>query len=451
MVNPAVPASFASRLFSKPLHQRTASSVEGVASAGSGVASSAPFLDVSKLDVRAGRNWLRLRLDDYGWGEPVPITLGTTAPRAVPLRVACGSERIAVSLGRNESRLREIDLVTRPGEPALVWVAPRDVGESGRATDRIVVSTPDGTLSIAVWVEPVCGIWRSDATARGDAAPSPEPRESDAAWQRTDLVHRFPATRVKDELIMCMDAGRAWLYGQRRGGRKAPRLLDSAEVPGVTGPTVTAVLPRSAHEPGGSVFHGDAGAGAHVIDVEGSAAVGTARCRKVAAADGHAWRTATVLADGSLLLCDGDRRWRLYDPETRTFSTVGDTLMPLTGVPRLDPDGSVVADEVRYFPPYLWRGPRPFIKHVPGGDGLRCGAEFAIRAGGDSLDASVRVGLLAVGGDRAMHWLPVGPVRQTTQGSTVRAGAPVRPGDYRLVVMDGSGVPSNAVPVSIVD
>jgi len=138
----------------------------------------------------------------------------------------------------------------------------------------------------------------------------------------------------------------------------------------------------------------------------------------------------TLLADGTVLVSGGSERgWgdqnsgpvydaELFDPESETFSAAAraatDRRHHSTAL--LQPDGTVVkagstggfgdlrdahgyvwldvhTDAERYFPPYLWRGPRPSVVGIEAeaGPTLRYGSAFTVVASGDSLDAGSRL------------------------------------------------------------
>ncbi|MGD3112141.1 galactose oxidase-like domain-containing protein [Streptomyces sp. YGL11-2] len=221
---------------------------------------------------------------------------------------------------------------------------------------------------------------------------------------------------------------------------------------------------------------------------------------------------ATLLADGTVLVTGGSktgwgdqnreevRQAELFDPERETFTRAAraktdrryhsTALLQLDGTVlkagssggfgnnrkldngkydiSIDPKNrrawtQVHTDAERYFPPYLWRGPRPSVHDVAGQAGgatLRYGDGVEITASGLSLDDDVRVAIIRLGStthgndmDQRYVWLPVDRREQhkdqrwTITVTPPRNPAAAPPGDYQLIVVDGHGVPSEGVIV----
>lgn len=208
---------------------------------------------------------------------------------------------------------------------------------------------------------------------------------------------------------------------------------------------------------------------------------------------------ATLLADGTVLVSGGAQQgWgdlnsepvlacELFDPQSETFQPAAPagTERRYHSTALLQPDGTVLkagstggfgedrnpdgyvwmrprTDAERYYPPYLFRGPRPLIVHIDPDDGGGVGydRELTVIAAGDSLDPQARVAVIRAGStthgndmDQRYVWLEVtGHEQQANWTITARtpanpAAAP--PGDYLLVVVDGIGVPSEARPIRL--
>jgi hypothetical protein len=111
----------------------------------------------------------------------------------------------------------------------------------------------------------------------------------------------------------------------------------------------------------------------------------------------------------------------------------------------------------RYWPPYLFAGPRPTIVGINGsGDGtvLKYNAQVIVSAVGGTLDdkvgaALIRLGSLTHGNDMDQRyvWLvttaaSAGTGKWTICLATPTSPAAAPPGDYQLVLLDSHGVPS---------
>jgi hypothetical protein len=206
---------------------------------------------------------------------------------------------------------------------------------------------------------------------------------------------------------------------------------------------------------------------------------------------------ATLLADGTVLVSGGARRgWanknsdpvreaELFDPEHESFQAAASAELDRRyhATALLQPDGTVLkagshggfspdrddrgwvwirshTDAERYFPPYLWRGPRPRITGVDTAT-LRYDSVFTVTAEGAGLDNRTRLAVIRLGSvthgfdmDQRYVWLNV--TSRVAEGNTWRVSAALPrnpaaapPGDYLLVVVDGSKVPSPARLVRI--
>lgn len=216
---------------------------------------------------------------------------------------------------------------------------------------------------------------------------------------------------------------------------------------------------------------------------------------------------ATLLADGQVLVSGGSQKgWgnqnhdfvyaaELFDPETETFAPAADanTDRRYHATALLQPDGTVLkagstggyddtrhpdgtykylnahTDAERYYPPYLWRGPRPYATRADGPDGspLRYGRSLVLRAQGPGVGPRTRAALIRLGStthgnemDQRYVWLHTephlaDPAHGETQPSCTLTVTPpsnpaaAPPGDYLLVVVDDSGVPSEGTTVRL--
>lgn len=219
---------------------------------------------------------------------------------------------------------------------------------------------------------------------------------------------------------------------------------------------------------------------------------------------------ATLLADGSVLVSGGSangwgdmnknpvKQAELFDPETEKFTPAASNLTDRRyhSTALLQPDGtllkagstggfgnernpgdkgykwtSVHTDAERYYPPYLWRGPRASIGGITsGGDEagsgdsgdsgeaqvLRYGSSFTLSMAGSSVDGRTRVAIVRLGStthgnemDQRYVRLDVRDRRETDTGWELNVAVPANPasappGDYYVLVVDSTGVPSEA-------
>ncbi|TGB03162.1 glyoxal oxidase [Streptomyces sp. MZ04] len=226
-------------------------------------------------------------------------------------------------------------------------------------------------------------------------------------------------------------------------------------------------------------------------------------------ADQRAWRRipglrngrvlcdATLLADGSVLVSGGSangwgdmnknpvKQSELFDPVTEKFTPAASNLTDRRyhSTALLQPDGTLFkagstggfgnernpgdkgykwtythTDAERYYPPYLWRGPRPSIGELTstGGEVLRYGGEFTLPVSGASADGRTRVAVVRLGStthgnemDQRYVWLDVRERRETDTGWELTVAVPANPasappGDYYVLAVDSAGVPSEA-------
>lgn len=228
---------------------------------------------------------------------------------------------------------------------------------------------------------------------------------------------------------------------------------------------------------------------------------------------------ATLLADGMVLVSGGSEEgWtnenppsdpneefkfklrppvydaELFDPEEQVFKKAAraQTARRYHAVALLLPDGTVLkagstggfdadfdksrplkeikhrwflsrTDAERYFPPYLFRGPRPKIERENSGAvrALRYGKEFTVVASGPSMANSAKVALIRLGAtthgidmDQRYVWLTISKQQADGNRRSITAVPPMNPafappGDYFLVVVDNFGVPSEGEIVTV--
>jgi hypothetical protein len=133
------------------------------------------------------------------------------------------------------------------------------------------------------------------------------------------------------------------------------------------------------------------------------------------------------------------------------------------------PDNGVIPDDggtpwmtvhttaERYWPPYLFAGPRPTILNSPGsGDGtkLEYNTEIVLTVIGAGMDDEARAALIRLGSvthgndmDQRYVWLDTNTRKLATKQWEMTSKIPANsatapPGDYQLVVVDRHGVPS---------
>lgn len=198
---------------------------------------------------------------------------------------------------------------------------------------------------------------------------------------------------------------------------------------------------------------------------------------------------ATLLANGEVLISGGARQgWtnvnqgpvfdaELFDPESESFRPAARQRIERRyhSVALLLPDGTVLkagstggyTNETlvpqliaeRYFPPYMWRGPRPIIASISGAspnvNGVSYGQSFDVVVQGVDLSgmraALVRTTSVTHGNnmDQRFVWLEAQQLGSNGTEVRLRLQAPrhgsiAPPGDYMLFVVDGFGVPSAA-------
>ena len=120
-------------------------------------------------------------------------------------------------------------------------------------------------------------------------------------------------------------------------------------------------------------------------------------------------------------------------------------------------------DAERYFPPYLYRGPRPTLEPAQIGTirTLHYGEEFTVVAHGPSMASDAKVALIRLGAvthgidmDQRYVWLEVRHQQPGNNSRSITAVPPTNPafappGDYFLVVVDNLGVPSEGEIVTV--
>jgi hypothetical protein len=200
---------------------------------------------------------------------------------------------------------------------------------------------------------------------------------------------------------------------------------------------------------------------------------------------------ATLLANGEVLISGGaSQGWtnvnhgpvfnaELFDPVNESFRPAARASIERRyhSVALLLPDGTVLkagstggyTNETlqpqlvaeRYFPPYMWRGPKPVISTIngvsPNVNRLLYAQSFDVEIQGTDLSgmraALVRTTSVTHGNnmDQRYVWIEAYELGPTANGDGVRLrvrtpehGSIAPPGDYMLVVVDRFGVPSPA-------
>lgn len=118
-------------------------------------------IDVSRPELRTGRNILRLKLDDSpsALTAAVPLTLGSSQEGTTTVTVTSATGRVA--LGTTATRTSSTTVTTAVTREAasLVWLRPVEAGAPLVAADTLGFSTPEGDFTIEVWIEPSGGRW----------------------------------------------------------------------------------------------------------------------------------------------------------------------------------------------------------------------------------------------------------------------------------------------------
>ena len=213
---------------------------------------------------------------------------------------------------------------------------------------------------------------------------------------------------------------------------------------------------------------------AYVLDMTQASPV----WRQVASmANARTYHLETILPDGNVLvtgggpttaatdLANGIRPAELWSPASETFTTLASMnasrlyhsialLMPdgrvlISGGGRAA-DGAAPTDQLNcefYWPPYLFKGPRPVIGSAPAT--LTYNQTFSVQSADAGRIAKVslmRLGAVTHAQNMSQRFVPLS---FTVSGSTLTVNAPVDsnlapPGYYMLFLVDGNGVPSVA-------
>ncbi|MFE0178219.1 galactose oxidase-like domain-containing protein [Streptomyces sp. NPDC059002] len=219
---------------------------------------------------------------------------------------------------------------------------------------------------------------------------------------------------------------------------------------------------------------------------------------------------ATLLADGKVLISGGTpkgwgnlnwaphKNWEpiyqseIYDPETKyfTWAARAATDRRYHSTALLQPDGTVLkagstggfnldvykdgpykgqykyflshTDAERYYPPYLFRGPRPALQGAP--QVMKYGQSVNLNYTGHTTHDKIRVALIRLGAmthgnnmSQRYVWLQTtggAPAADSANHHLVKVAVPKNPavappGDYMLVVVSDNGVPSEAKIVTV--
>jgi hypothetical protein len=163
--------------------------------------------------------------------------------------------------------------------------------------------------------------------------------------------------------------------------------------------------------------------------------------------------TALLLLDGTLLKAGSSGGFGNVSDDPNADLAHRNEIDDQTGQPWM----TVHTTAERYWPPYLFAGPRPTIVGIHGADdgtALKYNTQFTVDAVGDGLDDRVRAALIRLGStthgndmDQRYIWLdaaitPAGTAKRNISLSVPANSAAAPPGDYQLVIVDRHGVPS---------
>ncbi|MFL6118304.1 hypothetical protein [Actinophytocola sp.] len=143
------------------LLSNSASAVTGPSTATS-TAGTRDLVDVSRPELRTGRNILRLKLDEQASAPPAAaaLTLGTSQDGSTPLEVTSAIGRVAINTSMAQpSRSGAVKGATTAVTPVVVWVSRLQVGPPMQPADTLTVTTPDSQIKIEVWIAPSGGKW----------------------------------------------------------------------------------------------------------------------------------------------------------------------------------------------------------------------------------------------------------------------------------------------------
>lgn len=382
-------------LFSKPLTRRGALAT-GLAAAGA-LLLPAPrgnaepldperdYLDVSKPEVLAGSNWLRLTLDESapaGTAQGVPLALGTTQGGPISLTIASATGLTALRTERlDDQPSGHATVRVAPGQRAVVWVVPQRVGSAEVPADRLIVSTPHGDMTVDAWVEPVGGRWRMLGAPGGDlgicAVNAALLRTTGSGNDTQVLMYSPPRTRRwpgGPPLPNPTRGGDKWVWSVYTMNDIESRTLDMRtlavtdspwEIPGRFGgtPKKNIFCSGFAHLPdgrllvaGGHIWEsGDSNQGNNGGDLFIYDPRNEPGWTRLASAplEPHRWYpTVTALPDGRMLISSGSRDafrndaafypsinndYRIFDPTTNRMVDNGNVTLIDPGVFAADP------------------------------------------------------------------------------------------------------------------
>jgi hypothetical protein len=249
------------------------------------------------------------------------------------------------------------------------------------------------------------------------------------------------------------------------------------------GATSTAVMfrPGKILQVGGGAFHTDdwsrtGSTAATVVDINGPTPVLTSAAPMQ---NQRHWGTATVLADGDVLVTGGSTvqnadtgpvayEPELWDPDTDTWTTMAthQKMRLYHSTSLLLPDGRVLVggggqpgpqlnlNAEIFSPPYLFDGDQPAVR--PGISGapskVRYNESFEIEVDGDVASVSfIKTGAVTHSFDASTRWMEL-EISGTGDQRVVRAPANANlapPGSYMLFALDNDGTPSVAKLIEI--